>query len=276
MSMLRAMYRLTVPTLPGLLPLRHWSAPAALAVASGLAASFFAAAPTAQASTSPEEAEYRACMNLAHRMPDSAFETALAWRDDNGAELASHCLAVALMNMEQFEAAGIEFEKLATQLDKTLAPDILAQAAYAWLAMEDYDRAYAVQSQALELRPDDPELLLDRSLTLAETGNYWDALDDLNRASELAPTRADLLVYRASAYRMVEAEELALEDVNRALELNPLSADAYLERGNLRRLAGDKKGARQDWLKVVSLAPEKSAVATSARANLEKMDLKVE
>jgi tetratricopeptide (TPR) repeat protein len=227
-------------------------------------------------SASGEEAEYRACLSLAERKPSSAFETALAWRDDNGGELASHCLAVSLMNMKQYEAAGLEFEELAAKVKPALQPDILAQAAFAWLGREDYDRAYKLQSQALERRPDDPELLLDRSLTLAETGNYWEALDDLNRARELAPNRADLLVYRASAYRMVLANELALEDITLALELDDRNPDAYLERGILRRLAGDPDGARRDWLMVLSLANETTVVAGSARANLEKLDVKID
>ena len=43
----------------------------------------------------------------------------------------------------------------------------------------------------------------------------------------------------------------------------------------LRRLAGDGAGARDDWLRAIALS-EGSPTAEAARANLEKLDVKVE
>ena len=55
----------------------------------------------------------------------------------------------------------------------------------------------------------------------------------------------------------------------------PDNAEGLLERGILRRLAGDEAGARDDWLKVLALAPEGPA-AVDARANLERLDVRVD
>ena len=67
--------------------------------------------------------------------------------------------------------------------------------------------------------------------------------------------------------------DLALVDVERALALRPNHAEGLLERGILHRLRDNKAGARQDWLKVLRVAPD-SPAANAARQNLENMDVK--
>ena len=135
------------------------------------------------------------------------------------------------------------------------------------------DRAYAVQTTALKLAPKDVDLLVDRAVTLGQAKNYWEAIDDLNRAHELAPKRSDVLVYRASAYRFVDSPDLALEDLDAAIQLDPRNPEAYLERGILRRLANDRNGARSDWLKTLALGTG-TPTGEAAQKNLELLDLK--
>jgi hypothetical protein len=67
----------------------------------------------------------------------------------------------------------------------------------------------------------------------------------------------------------------SLADIDHALIVDPSSADALLERGNLKRLAGDTAGARADWLALLRNVREDSPQAAAARANIEKLDLKV-
>ena len=223
-------------------------------------------------------AEYRACMELTQTVPDDAFESALAWADQGGGDAAEHCAAVALISLGHYEQAGQRLEQLAANLKSDylhLRGEILAQAGQAWLLAGQLDRAHAAQSAALELEPDSVDLLLDRSVTLGAAANYWEAIDDLNRAAELAPQRADILVYRASAYRFVDALDLAREDVEQALVLAPDHPEALLERGNLNRLTGDDAAARADWVRVTVLA-EGTPTADAAQANLERLDVKRE
>ncbi len=223
-------------------------------------------------------AEYAACMKLAQLRPDEAFESALAWEGVGGGDAARHCAAVALIGLGHYPEAAQRLQELAASLAAEhldLRAEALAQAGQAWMLADNLDQAYAVLSAAVDLVPRDPELRIDRSIALAGRGSYWEAIDDLNIASELRPDRADILIYRASAYRFVEAEDLALEDVARALELDPDNIEGLLERGILRRLSGDSAGARDDWLKVTSLAAGTPA-ADAAQANLEKLDVKLE
>ena len=173
--------------------------------------------------------------------------------------------------------AARRLERLAADLrsgNAALSLDVLVQAGQAWVLAGEATRAYAVQSAALDIDPDNVELLLDRGITLATAKNYWEAVDDFNRALELAPERPDLLTLRASAYRYLDALDLARDDIARALTHAPNDPDALLERGMLRRLAGDSAGARDDWLRVIGLA-EGTPSAEAARANLAKLDVKV-
>src|SRR3546814_14886518 len=63
-------------------------------------------------------------------------------------------------------------------------------------------------------------LRIDRAMTLAAKGRYWEAIDDLNLALAADPRRADALTLRASAYRYVDAPDFALETVQRALAID--------------------------------------------------------
>ncbi len=251
------------------------------ALALGLA--LIAAAAQAQLDTREQarerqEREYQDCMILARAAPAEGFDSALAWATLGGGAGARHCAAVALIGLGQYREAARRLERLAAGLrsgNPALSLDVLVQAGQAWDLAGDTGRAHAVQSAALDLDPDNVELLLDRGITLATAKNYWAAVDDFNRALELAPARPDLLTLRASAYRTLDALDLARDDIALALSHAPNNPDALLERGMLRRLAGDAAGARADWLRVIGLA-EGTPSAEAARANLEKLDLKVE
>lgn len=221
---------------------------------------------------------YAQCMDLARRNGEAGFEAASIWAGRGGGLPARHCAAVALMTLGQPAEAASRLETLAQEARGSYAalrPDLLAVAAQGWLAAGEAPRAHAALSTALTLRPGDPDLLIDRAVVLAGARNYWEAIDDLNRAVEAAPRRVEALVLRATAYRYVDSAELAAEDIGRALALAPGDPDALLERGNLRRLRGDTAGARRDWLAVLERAPD-SPAAAAARDNIERMDLRVE
>ncbi|MPZ09390.1 MAG: tetratricopeptide repeat protein [Kiloniellaceae bacterium] len=225
-----------------------------------------------------QAAQYQACMDLADTAPDEALEAAETWVDLGGSDPARHCAAVALMRLGHYEAAGQELETLAGSLEPNytfLQIPLLIQAAQAWLAAGNVERAYAVQTATLAREPNNIELLVDRAMTTAGIGNFTAAIADLDRALSHAPNRADIRVLRASAYRFLDEREAALADVEAALALDPRNPEGLLERGNLRRLNGNDAGARDDWLLVTRVAPDTPAAA-AAQANLAKLDVKVE
>lgn len=219
--------------------------------------------------------QYQACMVLTKREPQAAFDSALAWRDMGGGDAARHCLAAALMEMEQYDEAADRFRALAEDISAgpLMKARLLGHAAQAWLMAGKPASAFGVLTAALKLSPDDPDLLVDRAAASADLGDYAKAVADLDRAIGVDPIRPDAWVFRASSHRMQDDLAAAEADAERALELDSRHGEGLLERGIIRRLNDDLEGARQDWLAVISHWPG-TAAAEAARANLEKMDVR--
>ena len=221
---------------------------------------------------------YEACIALAMQNPDSAFERALSWRDLGGGAPARHCVAVALYSLGHFGDAAMRLEDLAKGPlgeNELLRIALLGQAGNAWMMTGENERAVATLTTAIEVAPDNIDLLIDRSLARAEMDDMWGAIDDLNMVLDIQPQHINALVFRAGAYRYLGSLELAADDASRALAMNPDHVAAYLERGNVRRLSGDDAGARKDWMHVLRLAPAFPA-AEAARHNLDQLDVETE
>ena len=223
--------------------------------------------------------EYQICLSLAVRTPEEGFEHSLRWHDAGGGEAALHCSAIALINLGHYEEAASRLEKLALGMTEETPPnvvaEILAHAAIAWQQADNPGKALDVQNSALELSPNNPDILTDRAVTFFSRAEYWEAIDDLNQALFLAPGSAPIHALRASAYRYVDALDLAMEDANRALKLEPDNPEALLERGIIHRLQGNASAARRDWLTLIRLHDGRPA-AEDAKRNLELLDLQVD
>ena len=221
---------------------------------------------------------YENCMRLSLTDPDAALEAALAWQDMGGGGAAHHCVAATFFSLGQYEQAADRFQALAEQMQEASLAEraaVLAQAGTAWFRADDLERAFAMQSAALKLAPDDVEIRIDRAMTLAGAKNYWEAIDDLDKVIDVNPERTEALVLRASAYRFVDAIPLARQDVEAALRLAPDRPAVLLEYGILQRLAGERDGAREAWLKLIQLY-EGTPAADAAQRNLELLDVKME
>jgi len=228
------------------------------------------------ADDAPAAQRYGECLKRADTRPKEAFEDAIAWRDMGGGPPAEHCAATALIQLGLFADAAKRLEDLARRINKTpdFKADLLGQAAQAWLLAERPGPAAALATAALNLDPDSIELRIDRAQARAATGDFHGAISDLNQALARNPRRYDALTFRSSAKRRLKNNTGALTDVNAALAIKSNHPEALLERGILHRLNENKDAARADWMTVLNHAP-KSAAADAARANLEKMDVKV-
>ena len=242
-----------------------------------------ALATTAGAQTPPDSnasrtantaRQYTDCMALARSNPERAIGIAAAWERAGGEEGARHCSAVALLNTGSYEEAARRLESLAAtsrRPGKRLKAELLAQAGQAWLIAGKTAEALSAQTRALDLAGPQFELLLDRAITRASVGEYWDAIDDLNKAVDQDPRRVDALVFRATAWRRLKNLDLAQDDISRAVDLAPDNVDALLERGNILSLRGNAAAATADWQRVIAL-DAKSAAAIAARENLAKQE----
>ena len=220
-----------------------------------------------------EGPDYEQCMAMLGGDPQGAYNFADAWQATGGGDGAAHCLALSQIQLGDTQAGAEQLEKLAAGSKAPAAARamVYGQVDQAWLMAGDANRALGAATLALILSPDDPDLLIDRSVASATLGQYEDAVDDLTHALDLDGTRADALVLRAAAWRHTGHLDLAQDDVDRALAREPENPEAYLERGILRERRGNLKGAQDDWFEAKTLAPD-SATSDLAEQNLALLE----
>ncbi len=220
-----------------------------------------------------EGADYDHCLSMLNTDPAGAYAFADAWFATGGGEGAIHCKALADVGRGDADVGAEAMDKLAGSSNAPAAARaaVYGQAGQAWLMARDPGRAMASATLALSLTPDDPDLLIDRSIASANLDRYQDALDDLTRALDLDPRRPDALVFRSAAWRRLDQPELAQDDIDRALAQDPDNPDALLERGILRQRRGESEGAREDWERATQLAPD-SATSDLAQQNLQLLE----
>ena len=244
----------------------HFALPALIAGLTGMAVA---------ADEKPPAHRYQACLLEVAKFPKDAFEDAIQWSREGGGGPAEHCAASALMALGLYAEAAKRLEAVAQSENRRpqLRAGILAQAGQAWLLADNATRAEAVATAAIQLMPEASALLITRARARAERGDYAGAKADLDIALVETPGHTDALAFRAAAFRFLNETGAARADADAALVRDPTHPEALLERGILKRLAGNKDGARADWIKILEVAPGTGA-AKSARANLEKMDVK--
>jgi tetratricopeptide (TPR) repeat protein len=211
--------------------------------------------------------DYDRCLALLRDDPEEAMRFARAWDATGGGEAAAHCAALALIGLGEPDRAAGQLERIAigSRAGNLARAAVYGQAAQAWLMAGDLNRAFGAVTLALTLAPQDPDLLVDRSVVLAGMRRYRDALEDLDRALALDPERVEALVFRSAALRHLNDPGAARTTIERALALAPDNAEALLERGILRQFAGDALGARADWQRAMQVAPDTIAADLAAQ-----------
>jgi protein O-mannosyl-transferase len=111
------------------------------------------------------------------------------------------------------------------------------------------DLAGAAQDygEAIRLKPDYVEPLINRGLLLMQTQQYEAAIQDYTRAINAAPRLE--MAYNNRAYALLKTGQAAkgLEDVNKALEINPNYLRAYQTRGFIYQALGQNDKAQADF-----------------------------
>jgi len=240
-----------------------------------------ASAPNVRLSPTPDlenpAQTYEVCLLTAKNEPDKGVEMAGKWIGLGGGAPAKHCQAIALIGMKEYGEAATRLEELAgLNEDESVRAGVLTQAGQAWLLEGELTRALAAQTAALDAMPvknrQHAGILVDRAATYADGGQYQDAINDLNIALEIEPKNPDALAFRASAHRHLDATDTALKDAEEAVKIDPVNIIGLLERGIIYRLKNRSADARQDWLRIIQLAPDSEA-GRAAKTNIERMDV---
>jgi len=98
------------------------------------------------------------------------------------------------------------------------------------------EEALADLDRALALRPDAPDLILDRGNALCQLQRVEEALAAYRHAQRLAPTNAEVALNEGHALLMLERHAQALASYERAIELKPDYAKAHYYRAHVLRL----------------------------------------
>lgn len=217
----------------------------------------------------PASAHYSNCLAASSVNPASALADAQAWEKSGGGVPASHCAAVALVNLKRYPQAASLLDKIAADRgvpDLSFRAALYDQAGNAWMLAGDGARAVSSLQAALTLSAGDADLFADLARAQAMRHNWLEVDLDLNAALHLSPRRADLLVLRASAQRALQRYREARTDLETALKLQPGNGDALVESGLLRKQLGDLDGARRDFQ--AALKSASGETAAQARENL--------
>lgn len=218
-------------------------------------------------------ADYESCLSTLAADPMSAIAMADSWQTAGGGDGAAHCRGLALVAAGKPDLGADVLEELAA---RSTAPalaraSVLGQAAQARLMVGQAAKAAADATDALDLAPDDTELLIMRATARAQLKDFAAGIADLTEALRQDGSRVDALVSRAVMRRKLNQLDLAQADIAQAITQDPGDPDALLERGILRQRMGDRSGARADWERARGIDPN-STTADLAAQNLALLD----
>jgi eukaryotic-like serine/threonine-protein kinase len=116
-----------------------------------------------------------------------------------------------------------------------------------------------------------PLLFELRGLARAAQDDYSAAILDYSRALEIRPDDGQLLVRRGWAYLVADSPRLALDDFNAAIKLDPANGDAYNGRGTAHVRLGDHRAAVADAREALRLGGEMNPRVTYDAARIYAM-----
>jgi tetratricopeptide (TPR) repeat protein len=216
---------------------------------------------------------YAECMQQARREPLKALPLAEKWKAEGGGLGARHCVAIAMFESGKYVPAATQLEQIEREMGSDrpgLRAELLAQAGQAWIEANQAEKAAAVQSRALELKPQDADLWVDRGLSYAAVRAWPRAISDIDRALTIEPYKVEIYVLRAAAWRNAGNPAKALADADRALTIAPDNPDIVLERALALQAQGNHKSAAADFNKVLKLAKPGSDTAKRAEEALRE------
>ncbi|MBD1899101.1 tetratricopeptide repeat protein [Trichocoleus sp. DQ-A3] len=139
-----------------------------------------------------------------------------------------------------------------TDTDQMSAEDFFKRGVYEVLS-GDYPEAIADLNQAIRLNPDNAQAYTNQGLARAALGDTQGAIADFSQAIEIDPSLALAYYNRGFVRSQLQDYPGAIEDFSQAIELNPQDGDAYHCRCLIHYTLGDKQGVRADFEKATDL-----------------------
>lgn len=189
-------------------------------------------------------------------------ETAAALADYNAALERNPRNVEALTSRAAIYSFDRKIDLAIRDLDAAIAidknnPVAFFNRGYARFALDDYPKAIADYTSAIELEPGFGLALNNRCLTRAIAGqDLLQALADCDNALKLMPANLDVRDTRGFIYLKLGDAALALNEYENALQIDPNRAVALFGRGLARIRTGDVKGGEGDQAAARTINPE--------------------
>jgi tetratricopeptide (TPR) repeat protein len=124
-----------------------------------------------------------------------------------------------------------------------------------WLARGKPEEALTDLDKAIELEPESAEAHEARGVALMMSQKFDEALEALDKAIELNADSPTAITHKARVLAAQDKTDAALEQIEAALKLDPHSAGALLLRARIYQQAGDLKKAKLDVDHVLRAQP---------------------
>jgi len=123
---------------------------------------------------------------------------------------------------------------------------------------EDYKRAIAIYTRAIQLNPEDAEMYNNRGLVYHAQNDYNKAIADLTKAIQLNPNFAVAYYNRGNVYHSKNDNDKSIADFNSAIRIAPNFAEAYSNRGTAYNAKKNYDKAIENYTKAIQLNPSLS------------------
>lgn len=154
---------------------------------------------------------------------------------------------------------GDAVKLLGQTLSKGLPPDmrfaVFSTRGYAYLGMEELDKARADFAVARRLKPNDASPHLGRAASYVIEGKIDDAIAAYGDATHADPSNADVYDLRGLAYQQTGRLDLAMADFDELLRRKPDYVEGFLHRAWAHDGLKQFDLAIQDYDRVIALAP---------------------
>lgn len=194
------------------------------------------AAGSPQAAAPKDQTRLDACVAQIDADADAAYESAMAWAQQEHAREARWCAARALVKLGRLEEAARRFDGLGADQgwaeDNRL--DAYSQAGNTWLLANDGAKAKVSFDHVVRLSENHPDALIDRARAYAMLKDWPRAEEDLSTAIDARENDALALMLRATVRMNRGAFDLAVRDAEDAVKADPRNVDALLVLGQAR------------------------------------------
>lgn len=189
-----------------------------------------------QAAAPRDQTRLDACVAQIDADASAAYESAMAWAQQEHAREARWCAAQALVKLGRLEEAARRFDGLGADQgwaeDNRL--DSYSQAGNTWLLANDGAKAKVSFDHVVRLSENHPDALIDRARAYAMLKDWPHAEEDLSTAIDARENDALALMLRATVRMNRGAFDLAVRDAEDAVKADPRNVDALLVLGQAR------------------------------------------